>query len=372
MKKTLLLVTCLLLLALFSCSEKEPSVQKSPDVIEPVVNTPVEDEELVTPTPDVTEPEDLPVEDESLTEISSLTGLKITPETAKARPTAVVFNNHNKALPQVGIGEADVVWEFNVEGGITRLLAIYSDISRVGTIGAVRSGRECFIDVAEMYNALLVHAGGSDSFYAEDKARDYDNIDEVNMHTIPSDTFWRNSDKRYSRGYEHCLETNGERLVKAFESQGYKTECDENVPLFAFSEERYIPDGKDANTVTLAHSGYITPRFTYNAENGKYYKESYSAPHIDEATGEQLSFDNLLIIFASQRVVDEYLRLDIDLEGKGEGLLITAGKCVEVVWKTTDGRIGIELADGTKAPLNTGKTHITVFDASHKSGITIK
>ena len=80
----------------------------------------------------------------------------------------------------------------------------------------------------------------------------------------------------------------------------------------------------------------------------------------------------MLIIFASQRVVDEYLRLDIDLEGKGEGLLITAGKCVEVVWETTDGRIGIELADGTKAPLNTGKTHITVFDASHKSGITIK
>ncbi len=373
MKKTLLCIIFISLLVFFSCSEKTPSQQiKDEETPTDVVVEPVVNESVITPTPDLTEPEPIPTVDEPLTERSALTGLPITSETAKIRPTAVVFNNHNKALPQVGIGEADVVWEFNVEGGITRLLAIYSDISKVETLGAIRSGRDYFLDVAQMYGAVLVHAGGSDSFYAEDKARDFDNIDEVNMHTIPSDTFWRNSDKRYSRGYEHCLETSGEKLIKAFKSQGYKTECDTNIPMFEFSEERFVPNGKAAEMITAKHSSYITPCFIYNAEDGKYYKESYNAPHIDEATGAQLSFDNLLILFAPQKVVDEYLRLEIDLHGTGDGILITAGGCVDIKWKISDGKLGIEQLDKTPAPLNVGKTHITVFSASYKNGIIIE
>ena len=373
MKKTLFIFTCIALLVFFSCSEKAPSVQiEEGDTATDVADVPVVNEPVAPPTPDVTEPDPKPDIDETLTERSALTGLPISVEESRIRPTAVVFNNHNKALPQVGIKDADVVWEFNVEGGITRLLAIYSDISKVETIGAVRSGRDYFLDVAEMYGALLVHAGGSDSFYAEDKARGYDNIDEVNMHTIPSDTFWRNSEKRYSRGYEHSLETSGKKLIKAFESQRYKLECDSNKPLFEFSEERFAPSGDTAEIISAKHSAYITPRFIYNSEDGKYYKESYNAPHVDEATGEPLSFDNLLIVFASQRVVDEYLRLEIDLSGTGDAILVTAGHCVDIKWKISDGRLAIEYPDGTDVPLNVGKTHITVFNALHKDGIIIE
>ena len=371
MKKTLLFVICTALLVLFSCSEKSPVTQKDTDDLPTsVTDEPVSDEELVTPTPDVQEP-DIPIPDETLTEISALTGLPITEEESRLRPVAVVFNNHQKALPQVGIGEADIVWEFNVEGGITRLLAVYSDVYKVETLGAIRSGRDCFLDASELFGAILVHAGGSDSFYAEDKARNFDNIDEVNMHTIPPDTFWRNSDKRYSRGYEHCLETSGEKLALAFKSQGYKTESDNDFG-FEFSSERFIPDGVTAERVTLKHSAYITPCFIYNADDGKYYKESYNEPHIDEATGEQLSFDNLLVIFASQKVVDEYLRLDISLHGTGDGKLVSAGRSIDVKWRIEGGRLSIENADGTPALFNIGKTHITVFDASHKDGIIIE
>lgn len=367
-KYSALLLAALFLLA--SCSDKPP-VDKDADV---EVLAPVDEpeDEVDEPVSDIpTEPEQ---EETTLTEISTLTGLPITPEQKSVRPVAVVLNNLKEALPQVGVGSADVVWEFNMEGGVTRLVAVFSDISKVEEIGAVRSARDYFIDAASIYGAILTHAGGSPSFYADDKSFGYDNIDEVNMHTIPKGTFWRDSDKRYSRGYEHCLETSGDKLITAFESQKYTLETEEQKAPFEFYTERTTPDGNEATTVKISHSAYITPRFIYNVDDGKYYKESYGKPHVEEATGDQLAFENVLVLFAPHRVVDSDLRLDIDLVGEGSGILITAGRSVDVVWKRSSrtGSLTLENPDGTTARLNPGKTHITVFDKDVKNGITIQ
>lgn len=365
MKKYFALILALLFI-LVSCSDKPP-VASDADV---EVFDPIEEVEDVVEPP-VEEQPTVPEDPETLTEISSLTGLPVPPEKKRVRPVAVVLNNLKAALPQVGIGSADVVWEWNMEGGVTRLVAIYSDISEVEEIGAVRSARDYFIDTASIHGAILVHAGGSPSFYADDKSFNYDNIDEVNMQEIPKGTFWRDSEKRYSRGYEHCLETSGEKLIEAFKSQKYDLETDEQITPFEFYGETTVPDGKTANSVKINHSAYITPLFTYKDE--KYYKESYGKDHIDEATGEQLAFENVIILFASQRVVDEDLRLDVDLVGEGSGILVTAGQSVDIIWKRSSrtGALTLENQDGTIAKLNPGKTHITVFDKNVKNGITI-
>ncbi len=46
---------------------------------------------------------------------------------SEKRPVAVMVSNIKAALPQYGIDEADIVYELPVEGGITRLMAIYAD-----------------------------------------------------------------------------------------------------------------------------------------------------------------------------------------------------------------------------------------------------
>ncbi|MBI3039928.1 DUF3048 domain-containing protein, partial [bacterium] len=38
------------------------------------------------------------------------------------RPLAIMIENHNKARPQTGLQEAEVVYEIPVEGGITRFM----------------------------------------------------------------------------------------------------------------------------------------------------------------------------------------------------------------------------------------------------------
>ncbi len=377
MTRFIICLLCLLSVFFVSCSKKEPSKEQDGEEVislldenDPDPQPPQEKEE----TPEVTEPPRFPAVDETMTEKSYLTGLPCTPEQNLIRPTAVVLNNHKAALPQCGIADADVIWECNMEGGITRLVAIYSDVSQTGEIGAVRSARSYFIDIASIHGAILVHAGGSPSYYSDVKAAELDYIDGVNMYTIPSDTFWRDSIKKKERGYEHSMETSGEKISAAVQSQRYTTEKLSTPTPFSFYEETTAPDERDAVRVKICHGAYITTEFIYNSENGRYYKESFGESHIEETTGTQLSFENVIILYASHKVVDEDLRLDINLTGEGKGTLFTAGKTLDFIWSRTSelGGITFTCADGTPLMLNPGKTHITLFDKNAYNGVTIE
>ena len=58
---------------------------------------------------------------------SPFTGKWIDETVAFKRPVAVMTENTKVTLPQYGLGQADVIYECPVEGGITRLMAIYQD-----------------------------------------------------------------------------------------------------------------------------------------------------------------------------------------------------------------------------------------------------
>jgi hypothetical protein len=70
-----------------------------------------------------------------------LTGL-LQPNRAQLRATAVVvkIDNVDPARPQSGVNQADVVYEEMVEGGLTRLAAVYQS-QYPNLVGPVRSGR---------------------------------------------------------------------------------------------------------------------------------------------------------------------------------------------------------------------------------------
>ncbi len=374
MKKALIVFLLFILVFVTSCSKTIPAVNENSQTI---VNTPVTvPEKDSNPEEDVTEPEEIPEEPDLKTERSFLTGLPILPEEKFTRPVALVFNNIKEALPQWNISESDIVWECNMEGGITRLIAIYSDVSKIGTAGSVRSARDYFLDIASIHSAILVHAGGSPSAYTELEKGKVDNIDGVNMYTIPEDTFIRNSEKRYERGYEHCLETSGDKLAKAIGLRGYKTTLDEGYTSpFSFKDEFSVPDYDTAAfEVSVCHGAYLTTDFIYDDATRVYYKESFSEPHVDEQNGKQLAFENVLVLFASHKVVDEELRLSIDLVGEGEGIYITAGRSTPIKWTRESETSSISLYEenGEELTLNPGKTHITLFDSLYKNNITIK
>ena len=76
------------------------------------------------------------------------------------RPIAVMIDNHNDAWPQAGIQKAYMVYEIVVEGGETRLMALFKG-TEIEKIGPVRSARHYFLDYAMENDAIYVHFGWS-------------------------------------------------------------------------------------------------------------------------------------------------------------------------------------------------------------------
>ena len=65
------------------------------------------------------------------------------------QPFAIMINNIEYAFDhQIGVSKADVVYEALAEGGITRMMAIYQDVSKVKKIGSVRSARHYYVQFA--------------------------------------------------------------------------------------------------------------------------------------------------------------------------------------------------------------------------------
>ena len=72
-----------------------------------------------------------------------------------------MINNIQACLPQWGISHAGVIYEAPVEGGISRMMAIFEDYDNLERIGSVRSCRNYFIFYAAGFEAIYVHYGQS-------------------------------------------------------------------------------------------------------------------------------------------------------------------------------------------------------------------
>jgi hypothetical protein len=94
-----------------------------------------------------------------------LTGLVQTHAAMLRAPAVVVkIDNVDAARPQTGINQADVVYEEMVEGGLTRLAAIYqSDYPTL--VGPVRSGRLTDAGIADDLNHPVLAYSGTNAIF---------------------------------------------------------------------------------------------------------------------------------------------------------------------------------------------------------------
>ena len=71
--------------------------------------------------------------------------------------------------------------------------------------------------------------------------------------------------------------------------------------------------------------------------NQDFTRDISMEPQIDELTGEQLKFKNVIIQFAPHNSIsgDEVGCIDVNLVGSGEGWYISDGQIVPITWKKT-------------------------------------
>ena len=284
------------------------------------------------------------------------------------RPLAVMINNIGDAIPQAGIADADIIYEFKVEGGITRLLAIYSDYENIEKLGSVRSCRPYYVTESIEFDAIYVHYGQSPQ---GEEILEETGIDHLSgLDAEGSTVFYRASDKVAP----HNVYTTGAMLVAGIEYKGYSTEHDEDFESkFQFNEEVTTPaDGETANKITTTFNSSRAPWFEYNSDDGLYYRFQYGEAHIDENTGEQIAFENIIIQFAHYTSIDDHDRQEIDLVSSGDGLYASNGVIIPITWKKTSSTAQTKYytADGNELTLNPGKTWVTVFEEDEAENVT--
>ena len=110
----------------------------------------------------------------------------------------------------------------------------------------------------------------------------------------------------------------------------------------------------------------------YDPETGKYARFWYGEKYIDKETGEQLTFDNILVqMVHSDIMVDDQTGLDdnkgrltIDMFAGGEGYLFTQGEVIQGTWErdTVNSRTIFKDNNGRQFRFTPGKTWVYVLD----------
>ncbi len=303
-----------------------------------------------------------------------LTGLEATKDLGTTRPVAIMINNIEHAIPQVGISNADVLYECLAEGGITRLLMVTRDYESLGTVGSIRSSREYYIDFAKNHDAIYIHAGGSEKAYSQIYSRSIEHLDGVRADArtgknMSGTVFYRDPDRLKKFAYEHTMVTTGERIVKGIEAMGYtkqlKTGFNEPIKPIDWGWS-VVLSGENATKVKIPYRSNRVSEYEYDAATGKYMRYQFNhQKHVDGANGEQLSFENIFILNMPHRNTGDYAgHLVVTTTGTGNGWYITGGKRIPITWSkpSQDEPMTVCDAEGNPIVINQGKTAINIVD----------
>ncbi len=359
MKRFVLLILMLALLAGCTGGDTTPTTTAVPTT-EPTTIP------VTQPTTEpVTEPVTQPTEPVVMPYTNPLTGEgRMEPQTR--RPYGVVINNIRAAQPLHGIGNADLLFEIVAEGGgsITRLLAVYTDLSGIEKIGSVRSARTYLIDIARAYDSIFVHAGWSE--YAKDLLSST-RWPFLNGLFGDAEKYFYRDQSRIDAGYqlEHTLFTTGDNILAYTADKGYRTEAKFDSYGMNFAEDG-TPDGETANSIILSfYKNGKRTELSYDAVDGCYYGTQHWSSHsgaiADANTGKALPFENVFILYA--RTTTDGYRMFADLVGSGTGYYACGGKLIPIQWSRAGetSPFVYTLTDGTPLQQGVGKSYVGII-----------
>ncbi len=279
------------------------------------------------------------------------------------RPFALMVDNDNKdAWPHAGLTDAYLIYEVPVEGGATRLMALYSGKTETEKIGPIRSSRHYFLDYALEHDAIYVHFGYSPRAMSDIPALGVNNINGV----IGSDsgTFWRET--KYVGDY-HSAFTSLEKIKATTEKKGYRTER-QSAPLSFLPQDAELQDGTAATSIKIPFASFYSVGFTYDEASGTYSRQMNGSAHALQG-GASIAAKNIIVMqMKTYSLGDGSARINVETTAGGKGYYITLGKCIPITWEKS-GRSGKTVwkdESGQEISLNPGQTFVELLP----SGVT--
>lgn len=261
--------------------------------------------------------------------------------------------------PQYGLSQADLVYEYVVEGGITRYTALFwgQDVDR---IGPVRSARLINAQIPAQYDALLACSGASGevNWILKNKAQfPYMNADlddpGNNRYFFTIGTHWETRMQASTGGLRTWLQDQG--LDKQPSVRGFP---------FAYD----VPTGGEAATnLNVPFQGAYKVNWFYDVNSGHYIRMLDGQPDLEAATGQQLSVANVVIHFTQYSltdIVEDSLGSRgwlVEMWGEGRALILRDGRIYETIWRSTPSQSPAYLSlDGTPFSFKPGNTWFEV------------
>lgn len=360
--KKLIALSLLVCLLLTGCAGSKQQEITSPTT-EPTVPTTEATEpttEATEPTTEATEPPTEPTEPEPAYR-HPLTGEALE-EPLLNRPYAVVFDNDcDQSVPHWGTGDVDILWEMPHEGGTTRMIGVFSDVSQTDKLGPTRSVRPYLLSVAQSFGAILVHAGGSPQGYDLLDETDWDNLDGVQG---PGAGSYYKRDKSRKVDSWHTMYITGENILKYTQKRKHENMLEQMADFGLQFDEDVKLLGADANSIEVRFKeGGKKTTFTYQEDTGDYTMKQLGLNYTDDNTGKKVHFENILVLETKVKTIDSYGRLSQELENKsGNGYFACNGNIIPICWsrdEATDPFCFTDM-DGNPITLSVGKTYIAV------------
>lgn len=283
--------------------------------------------------------------------------LEIVDLESNSRPVAVMINNHPAAVPNhAGLQDAYITYEIIVEGGLTRLMAIFKD-KDTARLGSVRSARPYFLDYVLENDAIYTHFG-----YSAQAKIDIPNLNINNVNGLVDSGFWR--DNTLNVAYEHTAFISMENILNTAKNKGYRLTTNDK-PILNYTTKEIdlskMDNSKVANNVVINYSSHQNTSYTYDNSIKKYKRFVKGEPHVDGVTKKQYVVKNILVLKVQNYSDDGYLQ-KLNNTGYGDGYYITNGYAIPIKWhkESRGSKTTYTDLNGNEILINDGNTFIQI------------
>jgi len=278
------------------------------------------------------------------------------PPPARPAPAMVQVENAPGSRPQSGLQEADIVYEYLTEGGISRFTAIYWNPGGVSRIEPVRSARLITLRLVKAYGGVLFYSGASAQVQAQITA------DHASALSEPSDG-GRYFARDRSRFAPHNLFTTGDQLHQGVARLQVK------VSYLTPGSGEPTGKGEQVDRLSFPQTMSHSVTYTYSTASRTYLYADERGPLVDLANGgKQVTVSNVVLVRVAHRgagYTEDVLGaegIDFDLAGTGPADVYTRGLHLAGRWDLSQGPMRLAGADNKPLPLPAGLTWVHLVD----------
>jgi hypothetical protein len=230
--------------------------------------------------------------------VAPLTGLPYPKRLLKSRSAlAIKIDNTPQAQPQYGVNDADVVYEEIVEGGITRLAAIFnSKVPKI--VGPVRSVRRTDREIVFPIGGIFAFSGGAEYAVRSIQTAPVKLYDEANS----GDAMFRDP----NRVIPHNLFAYAQLLM---DKDGKPRPP---PPLFTYLSSGEQFHGPKVSSFTVNFEAGYAVTYNWDTKSKSWDRSIFGAPDVT-ATGQRVSPTNVIVMTVNYvggvGVIDSYAQL---------------------------------------------------------------